>query len=202
MSRRKSSEEISQQILEAANQRFQQYGYNKTTMAEIAMDCDMSAANLYRHFKNKMDIVAQLARQCMGEVREKLLTIIMDDHRSASERLMEFAMCQLHHHYNEYMERPKLNELVDIVCQQHHHLVEEKIDSEQEMLTRLIAQGVDQGEFHSDDPHLDAEAVHAALTMISTPFFIPIFPIEVLEHKARHLVRLLLTGLQKPNLKS
>ncbi|NOQ82264.1 MAG: TetR family transcriptional regulator, partial [Methylophaga sp.] len=35
------------QILSATEIRFSQYGYNKTTMAEIAKDCGMSAANLY-----------------------------------------------------------------------------------------------------------------------------------------------------------
>ena len=53
-------EEIQQRILHAAEERFQQYGYNKTTMAEIARDCDMSAANLYRYFENKLAIGAAL----------------------------------------------------------------------------------------------------------------------------------------------
>ncbi|MDH3693378.1 MAG: TetR/AcrR family transcriptional regulator, partial [Gammaproteobacteria bacterium] len=38
-----TSENVRERILEAANVRFQQYGYNKTTMAEIAGDCKMSA---------------------------------------------------------------------------------------------------------------------------------------------------------------
>lgn len=35
-------------ILKAAVNRFREYGYNKTTMAEIAKDIGMSTANIYR----------------------------------------------------------------------------------------------------------------------------------------------------------
>jgi len=197
MIRKKHHEEICEQVLNAANLRFQQYGYNKTTMAEIAQDCDMSAANLYRHFKNKMDIVAQLATQCLNEGSRKLLHIVNQKQRSASMRLREFALCQLQHHYDEFIQRPKLNELVDIVCQQHQYLVKEKMETEIEMLTRLITQGIQQQEFSSDNITHDAEALHSALTIVSTPFFIPIFPIEELERKIEHLIQLILRGLQK-----
>ena len=40
-------------ILKAAVNRFSEYGYNKTTMVEIAKDAGMSAANIYRYYKNK-----------------------------------------------------------------------------------------------------------------------------------------------------
>lgn len=196
MTRKKHNEEICEKILDAANLRFQQYGFNKTTMAEIAQDCDMSAANLYRHFKNKMDIVAQLAAQCMNEGSLKLLNIINDEQRSASTRLKEFALCQLQHHYDEFVQRPKLNELVDIVCQQHQSLVEEKIATEIAMLARLITQGIQQGEFNSDNIERDAEALHSALSIVGTPFFIPMFPIEELKRKSEYLTQLILRGIQ------
>jgi len=50
------NEETRQLILDAAFERFGHYGYNKTTMVEIAQDVGMSAANLYRYFENKQEI--------------------------------------------------------------------------------------------------------------------------------------------------
>ncbi len=197
MGKKRTNEAICEQILKAANLRFQVYGFNKTTMVEIAKDCDMSAANLYRHFKNKMDIVAQLAKQCMGEGYKKLLIIVNDSQRSARTRLLEFALCQLQHHYDEHIQRPKLNELVDIVCQQHQHIVENKIRGEIEMLVIIIFQGIQQGELQSDNVAQDAEAFHSALTLVSTPFFIPLFSFEELKRKAKILIELMLKGLNK-----
>ena len=46
----KSRQEIAEQIIAAAEKRFFYYGFGKTTMAEIASDCDMSPANIYRFF--------------------------------------------------------------------------------------------------------------------------------------------------------
>jgi len=60
-------ESTREQILSAATGRFERYGYGKTTMAEIAGDCEMSAANLYRYFESKLDIGAALACDCMAE---------------------------------------------------------------------------------------------------------------------------------------
>ena len=62
-----STRNTQEQIMDAAWQRFVLYGYGKTTMAEIAQDCSMSAANLYRFFKSKQDIGAALAGRCMTE---------------------------------------------------------------------------------------------------------------------------------------
>ena len=53
-------------IIDAAIRRFSEYGYNKTTMAEIAEDAAMSAANLYRYFKNKQDIAAVCSLEKLG----------------------------------------------------------------------------------------------------------------------------------------
>ena len=50
-----------QQILDAAFQRIMHYGYAKTTMAEIARDCCMSAGNIYRFFASKIDIAEAMA---------------------------------------------------------------------------------------------------------------------------------------------
>ncbi|MBT3172542.1 MAG: helix-turn-helix transcriptional regulator, partial [Rhodospirillaceae bacterium] len=52
------AEDTQAQILQAATERFRHYGYRKTTMAEVARDCSMSAGNLYRYFESKSDIGA------------------------------------------------------------------------------------------------------------------------------------------------
>ena len=43
--------------------RIKHYGYGKTTMAEIAADCDMSPGNIYRFFEAKIDIAEAMARK-------------------------------------------------------------------------------------------------------------------------------------------
>ena len=50
-------------ILHAAVERILHYGYSKTTMAEIARDCNMSAGNIYRFFASKLDIAEAMAHK-------------------------------------------------------------------------------------------------------------------------------------------
>jgi AcrR family transcriptional regulator len=61
-------------ILEAAKKRFLHYGYAKTTMAEIAGDCNMSPGNLYRYFPGKLDIAEAISQ----EAGEKTLAMLRD----------------------------------------------------------------------------------------------------------------------------
>ena len=49
-------------ITAAARSRFQRFGYAKTSMQEIAADCGMSAANLYRYYDGKLAIGLAVAR--------------------------------------------------------------------------------------------------------------------------------------------
>jgi hypothetical protein len=58
-----------QKILDAAKRRFMHYGYSKTTMAELAVDCDMSPGNLYRYFAGKLDIAEAICREAASSQR-------------------------------------------------------------------------------------------------------------------------------------
>ena len=63
------TQQIREKIMQAARARFAHYGYPKTTIADVAADCAMSPGNLYRFFKGKIDIAAEIARrEAMGAV--------------------------------------------------------------------------------------------------------------------------------------
>ena len=87
----KTQEEISRQILSAAEERFKHYGFNKTTMAEIAKDCDMSAANIYRFYDSKEEILAALVDGIFRQTEDLLREVISRPGISSAERLEAFA---------------------------------------------------------------------------------------------------------------
>ena len=55
-------------ILTAAVGLFTRYGFAKTTISEIARDCGMSPANLYRYFRNKQAIGCAVAGRYMAGI--------------------------------------------------------------------------------------------------------------------------------------
>ena len=191
------SQEIRDKILEAARQRFRVYGYNKTTMAEIAKDCDMSAANLYRFFDNKLDIAVTLACSCLADEESTLSQTIEEPLKSAAERLKDFILTTLYHTHKQTSEAPHISELVNAVCEARMDLVEQHMNKKIQILTSLIQAGNENGEFAVRDPQQAAEAILTATMIFDLPTITPLFSLEKLERKAAALTELLLNGLLK-----
>lgn len=194
---REDIEAARRRILEAAGERFQQYGFGKTTMAEIAGDCGMSAANLYRYFENKHDIGAAMASQCLGQKTALLSEIVRDESLDPSDKMKSFILANLHSTHAEWADRPKMNELVDAVCHQRADIVEAYIADMHAMFKHIVEEGIAAGEFASCDSDEAAEALKAATFMFDYPGAMTICSLEELEHKAAAVSRLVLNGLKK-----
>ena len=62
--------DITKNIVEAAFQEFLEYGYEKASMRRIAGSVGITAAALYRHFKDKEDIFSALVEPTVTEFRQ------------------------------------------------------------------------------------------------------------------------------------
>ena len=190
-----TSEEIRVRILDAAEDRFRNYGYGKTTMAEIAEDVQMSAANLYRYFENKHDIVAACASRCMGERVDVLREQARQPGQTAEQRLRAFVLGTLHYTQEAVQNQPKINELVATVTSQRQDIVHENTQATCALLAEILAHGNETGEFAVDDVIATARAVYATLTLFEVPIFVPLYSQKEFEAIAQQVVELLLKGL-------
>ncbi len=184
------------EIIETAERRFLDIGYNKTTMAEIADDLSMSAANLYRFFKSKQDIAAACAERCLGERGECLSGIVAQQELTAGEKLLAFVLEDIRYTHERESE-PKVNELIAIVTREHKEIVLSKVDSLCDLIAKIIEQGNASGEFSVTDVRKTARAIHSSLTLFELPLFLPLFTKEEFEKMAKNLVELLLMGINK-----
>lgn len=190
-------DDIQQRILEAAEARFQVYGFNKTTMAEIASDCDMSAANLYRYFENKLAIGAALACNCLGEGVEKIKLIVYDKNLSPSEKIRQYILTTLDHTHSQWSDTPRMNEMVTAICHERLDIVDQHVSNKQALLMTILKEGNQIGEFDVTDPEVSAEAILTATTLFGVPLLMPMFSREAFDRKANILASLLLNGLLK-----
>lgn len=184
-------------ILDAAEARFQVYGLNKTTMAEIAHDMDMSASNLYRYFKNKQDIAAACARRCIDTQTDLLRGVVRTSGLSAAEKLERCALEMLRYTWETAHDQPRINELVNHVILEHSDMVHDKVRESCSLLAEVLAQGNESGEFKVADVVKTAETVHAALKMFHVPIFMSLYTHEELALRARDVVALLIAGLRE-----
>jgi len=194
---RKDDAETAQRILDAATERFVQFGYNKTTMAEIAQSCDMSAANLYRYFQNKLDIGANLAGNCLSSKLAQLSEVVQQQDRPAGERLQALVLRSLEYTYGEWSGNPRMNEMVTAICAERHDIVKQYKAGEHALLVTLLESGIQRGEFSVPDVDDAASAIATATSIFNLPTMMPMYPLEVFREKANSVVRLLLNGLLK-----
>ena len=191
------TEQVRVDILDAAEQRLRTYGYGKTTMAEIAHDVNMSAANLYRYFDNKLDIGAALAQRCFADRYTILKEVVDQANLSATEKLQAFVLTTLNYTHTQFSEAPKVNELVDIIVTERCDLIQQKIDNDLKLIKQILEYGVQQGDFAIDDMTTTAQAVQHATVKFSVPLFMSMYPLDEFERHARALVDLLIQGLSK-----
>jgi len=191
------AQDIRARILAAASERFSQFGYNKTTMAEIAKDCDMSAANLYRFFKNKLDIGSRLACDCLDTELLLIKNIVQQTQRPAAERLHDVVLQIFSYTHNEWANNPRINEMVTAICDARLEMVNRYELSKHDLIVELLEDGIRRDEFSIPDVHDTAEAITTAITTFSVPLFMSLYSFEIFEKRAKSVVRLMLTGLTK-----
>ncbi|MEQ8934638.1 MAG: helix-turn-helix domain-containing protein, partial [Amphiplicatus sp.] len=94
----------------AATKRFLHYGYGKTTMSEIASDCNMSTGNLYRYFPSKLDIAETFVRVLRREQIE-LLKQSIEASANPAQKLRTLLQVKFRLAYERFHDRPKAYEL-------------------------------------------------------------------------------------------
>ncbi len=183
-------------ILEAATQRILHYGYNKTTMAEIAVDCDMSAGNIYRFFPSKIHIAEAMTRKWDNLAHQAFKAIIKDSGRSPSGKLTDFFRFKLDRNFSVCREHPKLGELVEIMGRERPDYLQEELAQERRYIGQILEEGVKSGDFVlPQDVETTSDLVQCAMFRFQLPYFWDRDSLEVLEQELEGVLGLMFTGL-------
>lgn len=198
MNKPDSIELTQSRILDAARSRFRQFGFNKTTLAEIAKDCAMSTANLYRFFENKLDIEAALAAEYLSAKESALQEAAESPNLSYADRLLALVLETVRYGYKIKSTEPRISEMIDQVITQRKDLMQKHRRAKQSIFTGLFEAGLNAGEFHIADAYATAQAVRAATTLFDTPQLTQAYPLEELERLATNVCALMLYGISTP----
>ncbi len=184
-----------EKILKAAYERFGYYGFGKTTMVEIAGDCGMSAANIYRHFRGKNEIIAELAQEIFSSQEKKLAKIVVSQFSSFSEKMQVFFQEALVLTYQYNTEQPRMKEMVDFICQERFDLVRSHKENKREFIETILRQGCQAEEFSLDNPEEMSTFFKQATIMFHSPLFMNMCGLEELQYSCRNIVQLLLAAI-------
>ncbi len=183
-------------ILKAAADRILHYGYNKTTMSEIAADCGMSAGNIYRFYPSKIDIAEAMTREFAAESNRVYADIIRDAGRSASRKLRDFFACRLERTFRTFERHPKLMELAEIMARERPDYLAEERAQERILIERILDEGHRAGDFALPaDLTITADLVQCAMLKFRIPQLWTTEQLDALIPEMEGVLGLLFTGL-------
>jgi AcrR family transcriptional regulator len=182
-------------ILAAAEKRFKHYGFAKTTIVDIADDCAMSHANVYRFFSNKTEIIDAIAVGWLTK-SERVCADVAARTSPAAQRLIDYVL-ELHRWKSrEHLRGSRTHELLTLASYNGRPFVTAHMATLAGILVRIIEDGNRRGEFKVKDPMVAARAIQNATMKFCAPQLVEQFHEEPLEDQARAVMQLLIAGLK------
>lgn len=182
-------------ILHAAMARIKHYGYGKTTMAEIAADCDMSPGNIYRFFEAKIDIAESIARQHYAAEHAELAAIARKKNVEPDKRLREIFFKRMRDSYALFEDNAKILEVAEVLVRERPLFANEQMALERVFLVALLEEGVELGMFAPGDQAFKAEMIQAMTMKFGMPQLFSKLPLPKLERELTGVLDLIFDGL-------
>lgn len=183
-------------ILKAAGERILHYGYNKTTMSEIASDCGMSAGNIYRFFPSKIDIAEAMTRSFSTETHQTYSSIVRDTARSPTQKMLDFFVFRMERTFRLFEKNPKLMELAEIMGRERPDYLAEERAQERMQLEKILEEGQKAGEFAFETSlTMTADFVQCAVMKFRFPQLWTTEQFDALKQELEGVLSLMLTGL-------
>jgi AcrR family transcriptional regulator len=189
------TDDTRKQILLAAVERILHYGYSKTTMAEIARDCNMSAGNIYRFFASKLDIAEAMAQK-FNEESYLTFSQIVARKDTAANRLRELFHYDLARTYSAIEDEAKILEVAEVLAKERPVYMNDKLAKERVFLVQILNEGVSAGDFRPlEDPNTIAEMWQSALMKFRFPQLFSKLTLPKLQRELDGVMDLLLAGI-------
>lgn len=161
-------------VIQAAKQEFYKYGFEKASMRRIGDRCDMSAAGLYRHCKDKEDLFSQVVEPAVTRVEDYL-----KEHKSRGFHALENEKAEL---FND----SQINMMIEIVypnmdeyrlllnCAQgtrYENFMHKMVEESEEDMMRLMSLLIEKGYLAHK---VSREEMHILLSAYTTALFEPV----------------------------
>jgi AcrR family transcriptional regulator len=181
--------------MDQADALFRQFGYSKTTVADIARELDMSPANIYKFFPSKNAIIQAGAERNLSQIKENL-TRVARAKKGGGNRLLGVIHSIYLFHQDHFRHERQIYKLVIAATEQNWSCVRAFKEFLRKILTEVIEDGVRTGEFRRMDAAATTGVLLDCFTWITNPIlFHEINPREV-ESRSRAQVQLLKKALR------
>lgn len=190
--------EMRQRILAATAARFRHYGYDKTTVADIASDVGISTAYIYKFFASKLAICEAIVGEMVQRIAQDLMAVAARD-APASERLRLLYKTILQQSVALFFEERKLHDLVRVGMDARYRSVEGLKATMREAAQAIVVAGREAGEFDARTPLADAvDAIWISLVPFAHPAVLAHLIDNIdMERHARNMADLAIRGMAR-----
>ena len=188
--------ETRNKIVNVADRLFGRFGFQKTSMDEIAKIARKAKGSLYYHFSSKEDLFREVVQKEVDEIKSRLSIVVHDSELSAEGKLRKYVLTRMEvtQHATNYHETIRPGEI------DHFEFMDDVRNDfyawEEEKLILIISKGVERGEFHIE---LATEVLSQMFIMIMKGLELPFFIQGKYDQYLTHIdgmVKILLKGMK------
>lgn len=181
--------DVRDQIVTAATEHFSRYGYEKTTVSDLAKAIGFSKAYIYKFFASKQAIGEMICANCLHEIETEVAAAVAEAERPP-EKLRRLFKAVIEGTLHLFSQDRKLYEIAISAATEHWQAAHAYDLHIQKLLQDILQEGRQTGDFERKTP-LDEAAM--AIYLVMRPYLNPL----LLQHSLDHVDE---AATQLPNL--
>lgn len=189
-------------IADAAEGLFRRLGYQKTSVADIARECAMSPANIYRFYPSKSAINEAIAQRLLSGIELEVRELAAGP--GTPEARIRAILRLLHVRDRDlFISEQRLHDMVAAAMAEHWGVIERFVETVRGVLADLLREGMEAGHFRQRDPGRTAVALNHCTMIWMHPLLIADclshgeLP-ETMERELEEAMDLLMDALRAP----
>ncbi|MDQ0571441.1 AcrR family transcriptional regulator [Variovorax paradoxus] len=162
--------DVRAQIVVAATEHFSRYGYEKTTVSDLAKAIGFSKAYIYKFFESKQAIGEMICSNCLREIQVDVRAAV-DGTDRPPEKLRRMFKALVDSGLRLFFQERKLYEIAISAASEHWQSAIAHEACIRELLVEVLKQGRESGDFERKTP-IDETA--AAIYLVMHPYVNPL----------------------------
>lgn len=170
--------DVRDQIVVAATEHFSQYGYEKTTVSDLAKTIGFSKAYIYKFFESKQAIGEMICSNCLREIEAEVVAAVSAVDRPP-EKLRRMFKAIVEASLRLFFRDRKLYEIAISSATERWRSAIAHEEFVRQLILEVLQQGRDSGEFERKTP---VDETAAAIYLVMHPYINPL----LLRHSFDH----------------
>lgn len=182
-----------------ADRLFRDRGYPNVAIADIAAALSMSPANVFKHFRSKLDLVDEIVQRLIDSLASQIQ--LLDRSHPPRSRIRHLTHYLMQKHHDDFQQNPYIFELIQLTAERELQCGDFYRAVVSEFFMTIIKDATEDGIYYSANPLLDAHTMLQMFTGVLHPVALNTYGIEKLRMSCDPIVEILDRAFKNPLVK-